>query len=93
MYATIRNYPGNTELADALVANAAAVESLISAIDGFKAYYLIRTADGAASISVFDSEAGVGESTSAAAAWIAENLPDLGGNPPQVSAGEVALTF
>ena len=62
MYATIRNYSGNTELADALVANAAAVESLISAIAGFKAYYLIRTNDGAASISVFDSEAGAGES-------------------------------
>lgn len=93
MYATIRNYPGNAGLADALVAHAAAVESLISAIDGFHAYYLVRTADGAASISVFDSEAGAAESTGAAAAWIAANLPDLGGNPPQVSAGEVALTF
>jgi heme-degrading monooxygenase HmoA len=93
MYATVRNYSGNTELADALVANAGAVESLISGIEGFKAYYLVRTADGAASISVFESEAGAAESTSAAAAWIGENVPDLGGNPPQVSAGEVVLNF
>ena len=93
MYATVRTYSGNRGLADALVANAAEVERLISEIDGFKAYYLVRTADGAASISVYESEAGTDASTSAAAAWIRENLPELGGAPPQVSAGEVALSF
>ena len=93
MYATIRNYPGNAELADALVASAADVESLISGLDGFKAYYLVRTAEGAASISVFESEAGAEASTAAAAAYIRENLPDIGGAAPQVSAGEVVLNF
>ena len=93
MYATVRTYSGSAELADALVANAGAVESLIQGIDGFKAYYLVRTADGAVSISVFDSEAGTDASNSAAAAWIRENLPELGGNSPQISAGEVVLNF
>jgi heme-degrading monooxygenase HmoA len=93
MYATVRSYSGSTELTDALVANAGAVEQLISGIDGFKAYYLVRTADGAASISVYESEAGATASTGAAAAWIRENLPDLAGNAPQVSAGEVVLNF
>jgi heme-degrading monooxygenase HmoA len=93
MHATVRNYPGNSKLADALVENGAAVESLISGIDGFKAYYLVRTADGAVSISVFDSEAGTDASNSAAAAFIRENLPDAAGAAPQVSAGEVALNF
>ena len=93
MYATVRTYSGNSGLADALVANAAEVERLISEIDGFKAYYLVRTADGAASISVFADEAGATASTAAAAAWIRENLPDAAGNPPQVSSGEVAITF
>jgi heme-degrading monooxygenase HmoA len=93
MYATVRTYAGATELVDALVANAGAVESLIGEIDGFKAYYLVRTGDGAVSVSVFESAAGTDASNSAAAAWIGENLPDLGVNPPQVWAGEVALSF
>ena len=93
MYATVRTYSGSTELADALVAHAGAVEQLISGIDVFKAYYMVRTADGAASISIYESEAGANASTGAAAGWIRENLPDIGGNPPQVSAGEVVLTF
>ena len=92
MYATVRTYSGAPELADALVSNEAAVKSLISGIDGFKAYYLIRTSDGAVSISVYDNEAGATESTSAASTWIRENLPDLGVTAPQVSAGEVVIS-
>ena len=92
MYATVRTYSGAPELADALVSNEAAVKSLISGIDGFKAYYLIRTSDGAVSISVYDNEAGATESTSAASTWIRENLPDLGVTAPQVSVGEVVIS-
>jgi heme-degrading monooxygenase HmoA len=92
MFATVRTYSAGHELADALVSNAAAVKSLISGIDGFKSYYLVRTADGAVSISVYDTEAGANESTSAAANWISENLPELGGSAPRVSAGEVVIS-
>jgi hypothetical protein len=52
MYATIRVYAGTPELADALVENESEVKRIIQGIDGFKAYYLVRTADGAASVSV-----------------------------------------
>jgi heme-degrading monooxygenase HmoA len=93
MYATIRNYAGNAGLADALVERESEVRDIVSGIAGFKAYYLIKTADGAASVSVFDDEAGASESTSAAGAWVAENLPEHAGTPPQVSAGEVVITF
>jgi hypothetical protein len=58
-----------------------------------RAYYLIKTADGAVSISVFDDEAGSEESTAAAAAYVRENLPDYAGSPPQVSSGEVLVTL
>ncbi len=91
MYATVRTYSAGPELADALVGNAAAVTSLISEIDGFKAYYLIRTAEGAVSVSVYESESGAGESTRAAASWIRENLPELASATPTVSAGEVVI--
>ena len=92
MYATVRTYSGGPELADALVSHEADVKSLISGIDGFKAYYLVRTADGTVSISVYDNEAGANESNMAAASWIRENLPDLGNSVPQVSAGEVVIS-
>ena len=93
MYATIRSYAGNQGLADALVENESAVKGIVSGIDGFKAYYLLKTADGAASISVFDDEAGATESTRAAGEWVRENLPDHAGTPPQVTSGEVVIDF
>ena len=93
MYATVRTYSAGPELVDALLSNAADVKSLISGIDGFKAYYLLKTADGAASISVFDDEAGATESTRAAGEWVRENLPDHAGTPPQVTSGEVVIDF
>jgi heme-degrading monooxygenase HmoA len=93
VFATIRVYSGSGELADALVENESAVKQLISDIDGFQAYYLVRTADGAASVSVYDNQAGATASDQAARAWVGENLPELDVAPPQVSAGEVVITF
>jgi hypothetical protein len=91
VYATVRTYSAAAELADALVGKASDVKNLISGIEGFKAYYLIRTGDGAVSISVYEDQAGADESTRAAAAFIRENLPDVSVAAPQVSSGEVVL--
>ncbi len=93
MYATIRSYSGGSDFADALVDHESDVRQLITQIDGFRAYYLIRTSDGATTISVFDDQAGAEESTRAASAWVAENLADLSVSPPQVTTGEVAFSF
>lgn len=91
MYATVRSYSASAELADALVGRAGEVKDLITGIAGFKAYYLIRTADGAVSVSIYADKAGADESTSAAASFIRENLPEISVAAPQVSAGEVVL--
>ncbi len=93
MFATIRVYSGSSELADALVEHESDVKRLIGDIDGFQAYYLVRTADGAVSVSVYDNQAGATASDQAARSWVSENLPDLNVSPPQVSAGEVAINF
>jgi hypothetical protein len=69
------------------------VRQVISEIDGFQAYYLVRTADGAAAVGVYDHEAGATASDQAARSWVAENLPELNVAPPQVSSGEVAISF
>ena len=60
-------------------------------MDGLNANHLVRlrTPPRVRSAST-DSEVGTNESTSAAANWIRENLPELGGSS-QVSAGEVVI--
>jgi heme-degrading monooxygenase HmoA len=93
MYATIRSYSGSSDFGDALVANEDAVRSTISTIPGFRAYYLIRAGDGTTSVSVFDDEAGCEASTQAAAAWVRENLADVAPGQPEVTTGEVAVSF
>lgn len=92
MYATIRTYAGSQGMADALVENESEVRQIITGIDGFRAYYLIKTADGAVSISVrrrgrLRGVDGGGGSD------VRENLPDYAGSPPQVSSGEVLVTL
>ena len=93
MYATIRSYSAGGAFADALVSREDDVRKIITEIDGFRAYYLVRTSEGVTTISVFATQDGAQESTSAAAAWIAENVPDISPGPPQVTSGEVAISF
>ena len=92
MYVTVRNYTGTPGLADELVRNEGAVKELITAINGFHAYYLVKTSDGSAvSISVYDDQAGAEESTRQAREWIQSNLPDMAAGPPEVIVGEVVI--
>jgi len=93
MYAVIRAYTGNPDLADTLAEHEEDIRQLIGGINGFKAYYLLRLAEGTSTVSVFDDQEGAEESSRAAAAWLAENLPDLNVAAPYVTAGEVLVGF
>src|SRR5436190_4955276 len=92
MYATIRIYKGNAELADKLAARGDEVRSLVGGVEGFRAYYLVRGADGTASVTVCDDQSGAEETNSIAADWLRENMPDAGGGAPEIIAGEVVLS-
>jgi len=94
VYATIRRYASDGGLADAVAANEGDVRDLLTGIEGFRAYYMVRTSDGGAvSISVYDDAAGAEASNSAAAGWVRENLPDLAAAAPETTAGAVAVSF
>jgi hypothetical protein len=93
MYVTVRRYTGNTELVDALVENETGVKEVLTGIAGFRSYYLVRTDDGALSVSVYDDRNGAEESNRQAAQWLGENLPDLKLTAPQVTAGEAVVAF
>jgi hypothetical protein len=92
----VRDHPQlrrSNELTDALVAREQDIRNVIGTIDGFRAYYLVRTADGPTTISVFDDQAGAEASTAAAAAYIRENMADVSPGAPQLTTGETVLSF
>lgn len=93
MQTVVRHYKGSSKLIDELVDRRSDVEELISGVPGFVAYYLIKTADGGASISVFNDKAGTDESTKRAAAYIKENLEGVAAGPPEIIEGEAVLHF
>jgi len=92
MYVTIRSYSGGG-LAHVLVERENEVRGIIGSIDGFESYYALRTGGGTTTISIFEDQAGAEASTAAAAGWIAENMPDASFGAPQVTTGEVAVSF
>ena len=92
MHPTMRYYHCNTEIADQIAGREDDVKAVISAVPGFRAYYLVRLDDATVTITVCDDEAGTAESTRVAGEWLRENLPDVAGSPPMVSSGTVVLS-
>ncbi len=92
MYVTIRAYPGNRELADALAARESELKEVIGGIAGFKAYYLLRLDEGTTTVSVFETREGADASTEAAADWLVQNMPEMASSP-YVTSGEAVVSF
>ena len=93
MHATIRRYENDADLADRLAARSDEIRGLLAGVAGFQAYYLVRSAESTASVTVCDDQAGAEESNRIAAGWLRENMPDAVSAAPQVTAGEVVLSF
>ena len=95
MNVTVRNYSGSgaRELFDVIVQNEDSVRGLITEIDGFRAYYLVRTDDGGFTVSVFEDAAGGEESSKRAAEWIRQNAAEAAAGAPQIYSGEAAIAF
>jgi heme-degrading monooxygenase HmoA len=93
MHVVIRHYEGSAKLIDELVDRRKDVEELIRGVDGFVAYYLVKTADGGASVSVFEDAAGTTESSKRAAAYLKENLDGVAAGPPEIIEGEAVIDF
>jgi len=93
MHAVTRIYSGKgaTELFDVLEKNKNEIEKLIRSIQGFVNFYLVRTADGGFSVSVFQDKAGTDESVRVARDWIGKNAANIGAKPPAVLEGLTVL--
>jgi hypothetical protein len=92
-FLAIRQYtfaPGHT-MGDLVTAVDSGFMPIVSDVPGFVEYYLVETADGALSISVFTDQAGAEESTKRAADWVAGALAGFFAGPPTVTTGTVRL--
>lgn len=92
MHVVVRRYT-DANLMDTLGERRADVERLIRGAAGFEAYYLVRSADGGASVTVCRDQASTAESTRLAADWIRQNVPAAAGSPPEVTEGEPVIQF
>jgi hypothetical protein len=93
MYAVVRRYKGANALFEELTRREQDVKEVIGGTPGFVAYYLVRSTDGGASITVCQDQAGTAESSKRAADWIRENLPNIAGATPEMTEGEVLFNF
>jgi len=93
MYTTIRIYKGANDLSKELTQRGSEIEKLITAVPGFKAYQLIHTHDGVASVTVCDDRAGCEKSNQVASDFIRQNFSSLKGTTPEVFSGDVSHTF
>jgi heme-degrading monooxygenase HmoA len=89
MYATIRTYSDGPQFAEQLAARSADIEEVISTVPGFQSYFLVRTQDGCATITVCEDKAGCDESTKRASQWLREHASEIKSTPPKITSGEV----
>jgi heme-degrading monooxygenase HmoA len=93
MYTVIRSYRGAKTLGDELIQRKNDVEQLIAKVPGFIAYYLIKTTDGTASVTVCESKTGCDECTKRMTNWLKKNLPTFKITTPEIISGDLAFRF
>jgi hypothetical protein len=91
MYVSVRCYEVDPDSVDEIMERAQkGYMPIVSKAPGFIAYYVLDAGDGmVATISVFEGQAQMEESSRTAADWVKENLAPFFPNPPQVTSGEV----
>jgi hypothetical protein len=92
MWATVRRYEGDPDLAEQLAARADEVKSLMSDVPGFVSYYLIHDGSDTVSVTVARDKDGVDQSNEIAANWLREHAVEIHSSSPQVTEGEVLVT-
>jgi hypothetical protein len=93
MYAVVRRYTQADALGTAMLDHQQEIQDLLSSVPGFVTYYAINEDGVLASVTVCEDKAGTDESTRRAAEWVRTNLAGTTIAPPEVTAGNVFLTF
>lgn len=93
MHTMLRIYSGMPGVAPRFLERKADLEKEMRGVPGFLGYRLLSTADGIASVTICESQAGCEESAKRSAAWVKTNFPDLSSKPPQIVSGESLISF
>lgn len=93
MFASIRKYSGAPLMVDELVKRQDEIKSFLRPLSGFHAYYLLKTNDGAVSLTLCENKNGMEESNRAEATWLKDKLPTLATRTPEITSGEVRISF
>jgi hypothetical protein len=91
MFASIRKYDGAPSLVAEVIKHQDEIKAVLKPIPGFNAYYLLKTNDGAVSMTVCDDKAGADESNRVEAKWFKDKLPTFATRAPQITTGEVGV--
>jgi hypothetical protein len=92
MYVAVRRYEGVSDPQKVARLVEEDFVPVISEMPGFIAYYCVDAGDGVmVSTSVFEHKDAEEQSSFRAGEFVAEDLARLAPNPPQVTAGEVAV--
>ena len=91
MFASIRKYNEAPTLVEELVKRQDDIMNVLRPIRGFHAYYLLKTSDGAVSMTVCEDRAGAEESNRVAATWLKDKLPTFATRAPEITSGEVQI--
>lgn len=67
------------------------IKSVLRPVPGFHAYYLLKTNDGAISMTVCESQAGVDESNRVTEAWLKDKLPTFASRVPEITTGVLRI--
>jgi hypothetical protein len=89
MFASVRKYSGAPLMVEELVKKQDDIKTALRPVQGFHAYYLLKTNDGAVSMTVCENQAGVDESNRVAATWLKDKLPTFANRAPEITTGEV----
>jgi hypothetical protein len=90
--AVVRIYDNAPGLVDALLAHEDDVRALLTSVEGFRVWGLVRTDTGGFSSTVCETAEGCAETVKLAAAWVKDNVPgDIA--PPRVLEGEELMAF
>ena len=91
MFASVRKYNGAPRLVEELLKKQDDIKSVLRPIRGFHAYYLLKTNDGAVSMTVCEDRAGAEESNRVASTWLKDKLPTFATHMPEIVTGEVQI--
>jgi hypothetical protein len=92
MHAVIRKYTAAPTVVAEAKPKMAHLEQTMRKTPGFVAYYFLETADGLATVTVTEDEAGGTESMGRAASWVQQNMPNSGLGTPEVTQGQTLIS-